>query len=196
MRQGLCKNEDLYIDILHGFQEMADDAWVEDTVLAWADKYLEDPASISESEKTKIDQAIWEGIVCLWDRMTATVTSQKRVPFKKMQFILRETYKTLTFFHREDRVPKGVANILLYMDNFLYQVAASEGPVEGCILGILFDHYARIHDIIRALKEGFFAGDYKTAYPVLTVQDCHKKAYLFDMLNDSLKELAEGQCYV
>jgi hypothetical protein len=196
MRHGLCENKDLYIDILHGLQEMADDAWVEDTVLAWADKYLEDPASICESEKAKMDQAIWDGIVCLWDRMTATVTSQKRVPFKKMQFILRETYKTLTFFHREDRVPKGVANILLYMDNFLYQVAASEGPVEGCIFGILFDHYALIHDMITALKEGFLAGDYKTAYPVLTVQNCHKKAYLFDMLNDSLKELAEGQCYV
>ena len=172
---------------------MADDAWVEDTVLAWADKYLEDPASICESEKATMDQAIWDGIVCLWDRMTATVTSQKRVPFKKMQFILRETYKTLTFFHREDRVPKGVANILLYMDNFLYQVAASEGPVEGCIFGILFDHYALIHDMITALKEGFLAGDYKTAYPVITVQDCRQKTYLFDMLNDSLKDLIKDK---
>ena len=46
---------------------------------------------------------------------------------------------------------------------------------------------------IEALKEGFLGGEYRTAYPVLSVRDCHNEIYLFDMIHDNLKELVERQ---
>jgi hypothetical protein len=48
-------------------------------------------------------------------------------------------------------------------------------------------------DMIEALKEGFLKGEYRTTYPVLGVRDCHNEIYLFDMINDNLKELVDNQ---
>ena len=79
------------------------------------------------------------------------------------------------------------------MDNFLHRVAQADGPKEGCIFGILFEHYMAFSDMIEALKEGFLGGEFPTAYPVLSVRDCHNEIYLFDMINDNLKELVERQ---
>ena len=108
-----------------------------------------------------------------------------------MQRLLRETYKALTLFHKGNYAPKGITNILLYMDHFLSRVAQAPGPKEGCIFGILVDHYMIFSDMIAALKEGFLSGRYETAYPVLRVRDCHKNTYLFDVENDNLKELMD-----
>ena len=49
-KEKIHPGKDLYTDILHGFWEMADDAWAEDAVRALVDKYLADPTSIDDAE--------------------------------------------------------------------------------------------------------------------------------------------------
>lgn len=182
---------DLYTAWLHGFQEMAEDARAEEDALNLIERYLANPNAISTDDKIIMERKIFDGIAYVWDRMTVTACCHNTVPFKKMQRLLRETYKALTLFHEGNYAPKGITNILLYMDNFLSRVAQAPGPKEGCLFGILFEHYMIFSDMIAALKEGFLSGRYETAYPVLSVRDCHKKTYLFDVENDNLKELMD-----
>jgi hypothetical protein len=181
--------KDLYIDLMYGFKEVAEDARAEEELLNLIDRYLVDPIAFGEADKANMERKIFDGIAYVWDRMTVTACCHNTVPFKKMQRLLRETYKALTLFHKGNYAPKGITNILLYMDHFLSRVAQAPGPKEGCIFGILFDHYMIFSDMIAALKEGFLSGRYETAYPVLRVRDCHKNTYLFDVENDNLKEL-------
>ena len=181
--------ENLYMQWLKGFKEMAEDAQAEEANLNLIDRYLSNPETFSEVDRVNMERKIFDGIAYVWDRMTATACCQQTVPFRKMQRLLRETYKALTLFHKGNYAPKGITNILLYMDHFLYCVAQSEGPKEGCLFGILFDHYMVFADMIESLKEGFLSGRYETTYPVLSVRDCHKNTYLFDVENDNLKEL-------
>ena len=181
--------ENLYIEWLQGFQEMAEDARAEENVLNLIERYLANPDAVSMDDKTIMERKIFDKIAYVWDRMTVTACCHNTVPFKKMQRLLRETYKALTLFHKGNYAPKGITNILLYMDHFLSRVAQAPGPKEGCIFGIPFDHYMIFSDMIAALKEGFLSGRYETAYPVLSVRDCHKNTYLFDVENDNLKEL-------
>ena len=183
--------ENLYIEWLNGFKEMAEDARAEEDVLNLIDRYLADPTTFGEADKVEMERKIFDGIAYVWDRMTVTACCHNTVPFKKMQRLLRETYKALTLFHEGNYAPKGITNILLYMDHFLSRVAQAPGPKEGCLFGILFEHYMIFSDMIAALKEGFLSGRYETAYPVLRVQDCHKNTYLFDVENDNLKELMD-----
>ena len=181
--------ENLYIEWLQGFHEMAEDARAEENVLHLIKRYLANPAAVSAEEKTVMEQKIFDGIAFVWDRMTVTACCRNTVPFKKMQRLLRETYKALTLFHKGNYAPKGITNILLYMDHFLSRVAQAPGPKEGCLFGILFEHYMIFSDMIAALKEGFLSGRYETAYPVLSVRDCHKNTYFFNVEDDNLKEL-------
>lgn len=184
-------HSDLYTAWLHGFQEMAEDARAEEDVLNLIERYLANPDAVSMDDKTIMERKIFDKIAYVWDRMTVTACCHNTVPLKKMQRLLRETYRALTLFHKGNYAPKGITNILLYMDYFLSRVAQAPGPKEGCIFGILFDHYIIFSDMIDALKEGFLSGRYETAYPVLRVRDCHKNTYLFDVENDNLKELMD-----
>ena len=188
-----CPKGNLYLDLLHGFKEMAEDARAEDDVLDQIDRYLADPVAFSEADTVNMERKIFDGIAYVWDRMTVTACCHHTIPFKKMQRLFRETYKALTLFHKGNDAPKGITNMLLYMDNFLHRVAQADGPKKGCIFGILFGHYMVFSDMIEALKEGFLGGEYRTAYPVLSVRDCHNEIYLFDMIHDNLKELVDNQ---
>lgn len=190
-KEKLHAGNDLYIDLLNGFKEMADDARAEDDVLSLIDRYLEDPAALSAEEKSNMHWHIWKGIAYVWDRMATTVSCHSRVPLKKMQRLLRETYKVFTLFHKENFVPKGIANILLYMDEYLHCAHRAIDQAEGDIKAIAWSQYGLLYDMILSLKDGFFDGEYKAAYPVLSVHDSLKDKYLFDMLNDSLKEMAQ-----
>ena len=180
---------ELYTAWLNGFKEMAEDARAEEDVLNLIERYLANPDAVSIDDKTIMERKIFDKIAYVWDRMTVTACCHNTVPFKKILRLLRETYKALTLFHKRNCAPKGITNILLYMDNFLSRVAQAPGPKEGYLFGILFEHYMIFSDIIAALKEGFLSGRYETTYPVLSVRDCHKNTYLFDVENDNLKEL-------
>ena len=190
-KEKLHAGNDLYIDLLNGFKEMAEDARAEDDVLGLIDRYLEDPAALSTEEKANMEWNIWKGIAYVWDRMATTVSCHSRVPLKKMQRLLRETYKVFTLFHKENFVPKGVANILLYMDEYLHRAHTAIDYAEGDVKAIAWSQYGLLYDMVISLKDGFFDGEYKAAYPILSVHDSLKDKYLFDVLNDDLKEMAQ-----
>ena len=190
-KEKLHAGNDLYIDLLNGFKEMAEDARAEGDVLGLIDRYLEDPAALSAEEKANMDCHIWKGVAYVWDRMATTVSCHSRVPLKKMQRLLRETYKVFTLFHKENFVPKGVTNILLYMDEYLHRAHTAIDYAEGDVKAIAWSQYGLLYDMVISLKEGFFDGEYKAAYPILSVHDSIKDKYLFDMLNDDLKEMAQ-----
>ena len=130
-----------------------------------------------------------EQIACDWERMAYTARFYKKVPLERMRILFKDTYEILTRFHKDAFMPKALAKILMNMDLFLYLVSMSEGPQEGCAVGIVFEHYAVIYDMISALKTGFFAGKYESEFPVLCVADCHKDTYLFDLENGRLEDL-------
>lgn len=190
-KERLHAGNDLYIDLLRGFQEMAEDARAEDEVLNLIDRYLEDPSTVTEEEKLTMEWHIWKGIAYVWDRMATTVSCHSRVPLKKMQRLLRETYKVLTLFHKENFAPKGITNILLFMDEYLYRAFESIDRAEGDVKAVAWSQYGLLYDMVLSLKDGFFEGKYKATYPILSVHDSLKDKYLFDMLNDSLKEMAQ-----
>ena len=189
-KEKLHAGNDLYLDLLNGFKEMAEDARAEDDTLGLIDRYLEDPAALSTEEKANMEWNIWKGIAYVWDRMATTVSCHSRVPLKKMQRLLRETYKVFTLFHKEKFVPKGVANILLYMDEYLHRAHTAIDYAEGDVKAIAWSQYGLLYDMVISLKDGFFDGEYKTKYPILSVHDSLKDKYLFDVLNDDLKEMA------
>ena len=190
-KEKLHAGNDLYLDLLNGFKEMAEDARAEDDVLSLIDRYLEDPAALSAKEKANMEWNIWKGIAYVWDRMATTVSCHSRVPLKKMQQLLRETYKVFTLFHKDNFVPKGVANILLYMDEYLHRAHTAIDYAEGDVKAIAWSQYGLLYDMVISLKDGFFDGEYKAAYPILSVHDSIKDKYLFDVLNDNLKEMAQ-----
>lgn len=190
-KEKLHAGNDLYIDLLNGFKEMAEDARAENDVLSLIDRYLEDPAALSTEEKANMEWNIWKGIAYEWDRMATTVSCHSRVPLKKMQRLLRETYKVFTLFHKEDFVPKGVTNILLYMDEYLHRAHTAIDYAEGDVKAIAWSQYGLLYDMVISLKDGFFDGEYKATYPILSVHDSIKDKYLFDVLNDNLKEMAQ-----
>ena len=189
-KKKLHAGNDLYMDLLNGFKEMAEDARAENDVLSLIDRYLEDPAALSTEEKANMEWNIWKGIAYVWDRMATTVSCHSRVPLKKMQRLLRETYKVFTLFHKENFVPKGVTNILLYMDEYLHRAHTAIDYAEGDVKAIAWSQYGLLYDMVLSLKDGFFDGEYKAKYPILSVHDSIKDKYLFDILNDDLKEMA------
>ena len=190
-KEKLHAGNDLYIDLLNGFKEMAEDTRTENDVLSLIDRYLEDPAALSAEEKVNMEWNIWKGIAYVWDRMATTVSCHSRVPLKKMQRLLRETYKVFTLFHKENFVPKGVTNILLYMDEYLHRAHTAIDYAEGDVKAIAWSQYGLLYDMVISLKDGFFDGEYKAKYPILSVHDSLKDKYLFDVLNDDLKEMAQ-----
>lgn len=190
-KEKLHAGNDLYIDLLNGFKEMAEDAQAEDAVLSLVDRYLEDPVALSAEEKANMDWNIWKGVAYVWDRMATTVSCHSRVPLKKMQRLLRETYKVFTLFHKEAFIPKGVTNILLYMDEYLHRAHTAIDYAEGDIKAIAWSQYGLLYDMVISLRDGFFDGEYKAAYPILSVHDSIKDKYLLDVLNDDLKEMAQ-----
>ena len=192
LEKTLQAGKDLYIDLLCGFKEMAEDARAESDVLSIVDCYLTDPGAMSDDTKATMEQKIWQGIAYVWERMGATVSCSGRVPLKKMQRLLRETYKALTLFHKENAIPKGLACILLSMDEYLRQAWQFIHYAQGDAEAIAWRQYGLLYDMVQSLKEAFFHGEYNTPYPVLSVYDSSKNMYLFDVLNDDLKELAQA----
>lgn len=183
----------LYWELMNGFQEMAEDARAEENVLNLIKRYLADPETVGVADRIIMEQKVFDGIAYVWDRMAATVSSHNRVPLKKMQRLLRETYKVLTLFHKENSIPKGITSVLLFMDEFRHQAYEALDYAEEDVKAIAWSQYGGLYDIILTLKDGFFEGEYKTPYPILCVHDHVREKYKIDLINDSLKDLVKDK---
>ena len=114
-----------------------------------------------------------------WGQMTQLVLDLKRIPSEQLQSLLKETYKILSLYCKDNLVPKDVCKILLEMDAFLYFASI----VEGKEVEINFHFYQAIHMMVEALKEGFFRGKYECDYPMLMFHDATGNSHVLDLEN-------------
>ena len=102
-----------------------------------------------------------------WDEKVDEILDLNELSVLEMQDLLRDTYEVLTAWHKEKLTPKGVSRILLNMEQYLYfsQVMESDEVPDA------FYFFQQIYQIVRAMEEGFFAGVYPCAFPLLRLDD-------------------------
>lgn len=95
-----------------------------------------------------------------WSYFTNMVLDLKEVSTIEMSSLLTETYNILKHFSKKTVIPKAVCRLILNADEFLYFASIIEEGENK----IDFYHFAAIHRLITAFKNGFFTGvfEYKT----------------------------------
>ena len=111
-----------------------------------------------------------------WKEMTYAVLNLKKISLSEMQELLKETYKLLIKFHKQEVIPKELCKLLLEMDGFLYFSSLMEDKE----VGIAFYHYQTVSLIVDAFKKGFFNGEYICSYPELEIIDAKKNTIIID----------------
>ena len=124
------------------------------------------------------------GISDAWDDMTHRVLNLEELPLCEIQDLLKDTYSALTFFHKDDLVPKEISRVLLRLDEFLYFTSMMEENERG----FGYYHWQEIFLIVEALKKGFFNAKYDYAYPKLNVCDPLDQEVLLDLEENRLED--------
>ena len=119
-----------------------------------------------------------------WKEMTYAVLDLKKISLSETQELLKETYKLLIKFHKQEVIPKELCKLLLEMDGFLYFSSLMEDKE----VGIDFYHYQLVSLIVKALKKGFFEGGYSCSYPQLQILDAHAHKEIIDFDKDIFKK--------
>lgn len=120
-----------------------------------------------------------------WEKMTHTVLALKQIPVENLQNLLKETYKTLVIFHKDELVPKVISKLFLEMEDFLYFSSLMEEKE----VGIGYYCYEKVHTIVKALEEGFLNGDFGCEFPKLPIIDVCKAPFIFDFTTDVLDDI-------
>lgn len=122
-------------------------------------------------------------LIGLWDAEIHNVLSLKEPSWQRLQSLLKETYKALTLYHKDELVPKELARIMLCMDELLYFTSLMEEKEKG------FGYYRwrEIKCLVDAMKKGFFEGKYDYAFPQLKITDPEDNDILFDLEKNSLE---------
>ena len=120
-----------------------------------------------------------------WLDLTYVVLDLKKIPARQIQNNLKNTYEILYFYHRQDCAPKMVSKLLLEMDAFLYFVSLMEdGEVEKD-----FYYFQTVSCIAKALKQGYFLGQYDAVFPVLTFLSPTDEPWIIDLENGKIEAL-------
>jgi hypothetical protein len=121
-----------------------------------------------------------------WSDMSSKELSLQKMPPVEMQRLLKETYETVSFYHKFGFIPKEVVSLLFEMDHYLYfstLVKDEKGPEN-------FTYYKAVSSVVSAIEEGFLKGKYEYAFPELKVYDpLTEKTHIIDLENGSLEEL-------
>ena len=120
-----------------------------------------------------------------WEEMTHTVLALEQIPVENLQNLLKETYKTLVVFHKDELVPKEISKLFLEMEDFLYFSSLMEEKE----VGIGYYYYEKVRDIIKALEEGFLNGDFGCEFPKLPIIDVYKAPFIFDFKTKELEDI-------
>ena len=67
-----------------------------------------------------MDEKVLIQLTTQWSRMTGLVLELRKIPSAELQRLLKETYRVLRFYCKDNLVPKEISKILLEMDEFLY----------------------------------------------------------------------------
>jgi hypothetical protein len=90
-----------------------------------------------------------------WFDLTHEVLELKKIPSEQLQDLLKDTYKILYFYHRQDCAPKMVSKLLLEMDEFLYFVSLLEDNEEEKKRVATEYHNYPLHQILQSLYIAF-----------------------------------------
>lgn len=129
------------------------------------------------------DEYIIRKVADHWNKLGFDALELKRVSPSEIQNLLKETYRILLAFHKNNLVPKGISKIFIEMDSFLYFASMIEENEDK----MDFYQYKTIHSIVEALKRGFFSGEYECDFPLLRIFDDDNKAYTINTDRDFLK---------
>ena len=119
-----------------------------------------------------------------WQAMTAAALNLENIPAKTLQCLLKDSYEALYFYHQSSLIPKELSRMLLEMEEFLYFAELMETNEVGAD----FYHFRSLHTAIKAMERGFFAGEYASAFPVLTVTDPNGTVRVLDLENGNFEE--------
>lgn len=114
-----------------------------------------------------------------WSDLTHVALGLKKIPAIQIQNVLKKTYEILFFYHRQECAPKLVSKLLLEMDEFLYFVSL----MENCEVEKDFYYYQAVFCIAKALKQGYFLGQYDCAFPMLKFLDPTDETKIIDLEN-------------
>lgn len=118
-----------------------------------------------------------------WADATHRVLCLEKLPLPPLQNLLKETYRVLATFCKEECIPKEIAQIILEMEEFLYFAALMEEKE----MGNGYYHWQEIRFIVNGLKKGFFDGGYEYAFPKLKITDVLDNDYLMDFETNRLE---------
>lgn len=126
-----------------------------------------------------------------WSSMAMIVLDLKPLPYSEIQKLLRTTYNVLTRYCKNALVPKQISKILLAMDEFVYFASLMEEKElsEGYYCS------RQIRVISRALKDGFFKGEYPIDFPNLQISNDFRNSYVIN-LNENFLPVNSGQVIV
>lgn len=102
-----------------------------------------------------------------WEAACDAVLSLKPPSLPDLQGLLRDSYKTLSLYHKRSLVPKEIGRILIAMENYLFFSAMMEEKE----LGDGAFCYQRVHLIVKALERGFLDGFFPLKSPRLEIRD-------------------------
>lgn len=120
-----------------------------------------------------------------WNTLTHTALDLEKIPAWILQNTLKDTYEALYFYHKEKLVPKELSKMLLEMENFLYFAPLMENEKQETD----FYYYRIISFAASALQQGFFAGSYDCAFPVLKILHLGEDPILLDLEKDRIEDL-------
>ena len=119
-----------------------------------------------------------------WQEMISAALNLENIPAKPLQCLLKDSYEALYFYHQSSLIPKELSRMLLEMEEFLYFAELMEKNE----VGEDFYHIHTVYTAIKGMENGFFAGEYASAFPVLTVTDPKGTVRVLDLENGSLEE--------
>lgn len=119
-----------------------------------------------------------------WDDMTYTILDLKELPLEKMYLLLKETFKVLACYCKEELIPKEICKIILSMEDFLKFASMMEEKEKE--KG--YYHALEFCVIIHALRDGFFAENLAADYPKLKTDVMSDKPLVMNFEKDSLED--------
>lgn len=123
-----------------------------------------------------------EIIIERWNDLIGDILALEPFDFKELQDLLKETYLILRKYHKDELIPKEVAQIFIAMEEVFYFASALEDEK-------INNYYSTyLHSIMMALKEGFFDGEYPCAYPRLSILDLYDHEIIIDFDKNIFEE--------
>lgn len=119
-----------------------------------------------------------------WVSITLTILKKDDFPSDMFKNLLKESYKVLNQYHKDELIPKELSGLLLEMDSFLYFVSLiteKEGMTEI--------YFPAIYMSVEGAKKGFLDGKYECEFPLLRVFDDDDNPLALDLENGCLEDL-------